>query len=475
MNKRIIIIVALIMSFVIAQAKVRLPHLIGDGMVLQQNSEARLWGWDKPNTTVSVAVSWSSAKYTAMADGNGKWLVKVRTPAASNTPYSVTFNDGEVTVVNNVLIGEVWVCGGQSNMEMPVAGFPNCPVEGYNDAVTDAAKFSNIHFVKVPSVMSVRPLDDAQCQWESITTNSVADCSAVGYFFARLINRTLNIPVGLVLANKGGSRVESWLTADNLKKNTTEELDSVKMINKWSQDYMRPLLWGNGTFNPILNYTVKGILYYQGESNVGNLGNMYSERLKLLVDQWRGQFGLGEIPFYYVQIAPYICDDADGTVGALLREQQSRALDIIPNSDMVCTNDLIYPYETDQIHPAQKCQVGERLAYIALNKNYGMSKVMCESSRYKSMTISNDTCYVQLQNDYQGISRYNDLRGFEVAGADKVFHKAKATYYWTKGIIITSPEVKQPVAVRYCFRNFQVGNVKNMADLPLIPFRTDNW
>ena len=458
------------------QAKVRLPHVIGDNMVLQQNTQARLWGWAKPGKTVKVSVSWSDITYSAKAGKDGKWLVSVATPVASYTPLSITFDDGEPTTLHGVLSGEVWVCAGQSNMEMPVRGFGNCPVEGYNQAVTDAVHSKGIHYVKIPSVMSMTPLEDAQCEWRECNPFTVGEASAVGYFFARVMNRTLDVPVGLVMANKGGTRVESWLTRENLQRHTTETLDSLEMVKRFSWDYHRPLLWGNGTFNPILNYTVKGILYYQGCSNVGDPGNQYSERLALLASQWREQFGLGEIPFYFVQIAPYYYDDdVNGVSGALLREQQQRAASLIPNSALVCTNDLVYPWETQQIHPCQKQPVGERLAFIALNKSYGMHTIMCESPSFKELTISNDTCYVRLQNDYDGISRYEDIQGFEVAGADKVFHPAKAYYYWTKGIIITCDEVKKPVAVRYCFRNYQLGNVANQAGLPLFPFRTDNW
>ena len=473
---RKVIFLLLLLCAASLQAKVRLPHVIGDNMVLQQNTQARLWGWAKPGKSVKVSVSWSDITYSAKAGKDGKWLVSVATPAASYTPLSITFDDGEATTLHGVLSGEVWVCAGQSNMEMPVRGFGNCPVEGYNQAVTDAVHSKGIHYVKIPSVMSMTPLEDAQCEWRECNPFTVGEASAVGYFFARVMNRTLDVPVGLVMANKGGTRVESWLTRENLQRHTTETLDSLEMVKRFSWDYHRPLLWGNGTFNPILNYTVKGILYYQGCSNVGDPGNQYSERLALLASQWREQFGLGEIPFYFVQIAPYYYDDdVNGVSGALLREQQQRAASLIPNSALVCTNDLVYPWETQQIHPCQKQPVGERLAYIALNKTYGMHTLMCESPSFKELTISNDTCYVRLQNDYDGISRYEDIQGFEVAGADKVFHPAKAYYYWTKGIIITCDEVKKPVAVRYCFRNFQLGNVANQAGLPLFPFRTDNW
>lgn len=478
MYKRFLMISAFILTTVAsAEAKVKLPHLIADNMVLQQCSDARLWGWSDKGKTVKVAVSWSEKTYTAKAGKDGRWLVKVETPAASYTPHTISFDDGDgVVTLTGVLSGEVWVCAGQSNMEMPVRGFGNCPVEGYNEVLVDARNHRGVHYVKIPSVMSMTPLDDAKCEWKEINMNTVSSASATGYFFGRLLHTALDIPIGLIEANKGGTRVESWLTKENLEKFTDEPLDSAQMVKKYSWDYHRPLLWGNGTFNPILNYTVKGIIYYQGCSNVGDPGNRYSERLKLLVEQWRQQFGLGEIPFYFVQIAPYYySNDVDATDGALLREQQFRAMTLIPNSDLVCTNDLAYPYETQQIHPCQKRQVGERLANIALNRNYGLKDIMCDSPRFKDLTISGDTCYVHLQNDYGAISRYEDIQGFEMAGEDRVFHEAKAIYYWTKGIIITCPQVKKPVAVRYCFRNFKLGNVKNAALLPLFPFRTDNW
>ena len=475
MLRRILFFAALSTMTLGMQAKVRLPHIIGDNMILQQDSKARLWGWDTPGKAVKVNVSWSKESYSAKTDSKGIWIVGVKTPKASYTPLSITFNDGDKTTINNVLSGEVWVCAGQSNMEMPVKGFGNCPVEGYNKAVMNANEYKGIHYVKIPSVMSTQPLDDAQCEWKVIGPQTVGDASATGYFFAQAINKTLNIPVGLVMANKGGTRVESWLDRDYLEKNTTESLDSMAMMKKFPYDYLRPLLWGNGTFSPILKYTVKGIIFYQGCSNVGDPAGQYTKRLNDLVSQWRRDFKLGDIPFYFVQIAPYFNSDVNGDWGPKLREQQFNASKIIPNSGIVCTDDLVYPYESQQIHPSQKQQVGERLALQALNKTYGMKDIWCESAEFKDMKISNDTCYINLKNDYNGISRYEDIHGFEVAGADKVFHKANASYYWTKGLIVTSPEVKTPVAVRYAFRNWGYGNVKNAALLPLFPFRTDNW
>ena len=466
-----------------AQARVRLPHLIGDNMVLQQQSEARLWGWAKPGSTVKVTTSWQGTA-TAKAGSDGKWLARVTTGQASNTPQTVTFDDGDGTVaIRNVLIGEVWVCAGQSNMEMPVRGFWGCPVEDYNQTVIDARNHGAVRSVKIPSVMRMEPQDDAQCEWRQCGPQTVGDFSATGYFFARTMHQALDIPIGIIEANKGGSRVESWLTKENLQRHTSEPTDSAGIVAfKPEWDYLRALVWGNGTFNPILNYTVKGILFYQGCSNVGDPGNQYSERLKLLVGQWRQQFALGEIPFYFVEIAPYHYDDVNGTQGALLREQQQRAAQMIPNSSLVCTNDLVYPYETTQIHPAQKRQVGERLAWTALSRDYGFSEVLYKSSSYKDMTVKGDTVFIHLQDNYHADAPYQMIKGFEVAGQDRVFHPARAQHFWRPGggywdeaIIIVSDEVKQPVAVRYCFRNFQLGNVTNGANLPLFPFRTDNW
>lgn len=466
-----------------AQAKVTLPYVMGDNMILQQQTEARLWGKTTAKE-VKVTTSWDNQVYTAKASKNGDFIVKVKTPKASYTPLSITFDDGDRLTLNNILAGEVWVCAGQSNMEMPVKGFGNCPVEGYNDAVITANQYKGVHFVKIPSVMRVEPQWNSEpTEWKEVSPQTVGEASATGYFFAQVINKALDVPVGLIMANKGGSRVESWLTKENLEKYTKEPTDSAGIVAfKPEWDYHRAMLWGNGTFNPILNYTVKGILYYQGCSNVGDPGDQYSERMKILVEQWRSQFGLGEIPFYFVEIAPYHYDNADADWGAKLREQQYKASLAIPNSGLVSTNDLVYPYEPTQIHPAQKKPVGQRLAYLALNKTYGMEAVGCMSPSYKDMRVTGDIVDIHLNNDLGAISRFEDIQGFELAGEDRVFHPAKAVHFWQPGggywdetIRITSPEVKHPVAIRYCFKNFQIGNLKNAAGLPLFPFRTDKW
>ena len=481
--KKFLLTAFVAVALVSAQAKVTLPYVMGNNMILQQQTEARLWGKTTAKE-VKVTTSWDNQVYTAKASKNGDFIVKVKTPKASYTPLSITFDDGDRLTLSNVLAGEVWVCAGQSNMEMPVKGFGNCPVEGYNDAVVTANEYKGVHYVKIPSVMRVEPQWNSEpTEWKEVSPQTVGEASATGYFFAQVLDKTLDVPIGLIMANKGGTRVESWLTKENLKKYTKEPTDSAGIVAfKPEWDYHRAMLWGNGTFNPILNYTVRGIIYYQGCSNVGDPGDQYSERMKILVDQWRGQFGLGEIPFYFVEIAPYHYDNVNADNGARLREQQYKASQIIPNSGLVCTNDLVYPYEPAQIHPAQKKPVGQRLAYLALNKTYGLTAVGCMSPSFKDMRVTGDIVDIHLANDLGAISRFEDIQGFELAGEDRVFHPAKAEHFWQPGggywdetIRLSSPEVKKPVAIRYCFKNFQIGNLKNAAGLPLFPFRTDNW
>lgn len=473
MNRLFLAIALMAASTASMQAKVRLPHLISDGMVVQAESKVNLWGWDKPGTSVSVSVSWSDAKYTAKTAKNGRWMVKVDTPKPGYDPLSITFDDGEQTTVNGVLAGQVWVCAGQSNMEMPVYGFDFCPVEGYNDVIADAAQTKAVHHVKLPSRMSMTPLEDTDCSWQECDATGAQWTSATGYFFGRLLHKVLDQPIGLIEANKGGTAVEGWLNEANLKAHTDEPLDSATIYSR--EEMSRQLVWGNGTFNPVLNYTVRGIIYYQGCSNVGRSPEKYAERLALLAKQWREGFGQGEIPFYFVEIAPHDYGDVNGTSAAFLREQQHKAAELIPNSGIVCTNDCVYPWEVHQIHPCQKSKVGERLARYALSETYGKKGFVYKSPQFGSMEIKGSMVYIKLKDTTNCVYPLDGIEGFELAGEDRVFHKATAYFAWADGIAVSSPEVRYPVAVRYCWRNFQLGNVKNQGLLPLLPFRTDNW
>lgn len=468
--RKLTILTVVVFLATTVHAKVKLPHILSSGMVVQQQSKIRLWGWSKPHATIKVNVSWSMQGKTCTANQQGEWSIMVKTPQAGYTPLSITFDDGEPLTLSNILSGEVWVCAGQSNMEMPLRGFDECPVEGYLEAIKNANRTPGIRYLKVPVRMSARPLDDASCRWVEADIRGADNCSAVGYFFARTLRECLNIPIGLILANKGGTRVESWLNETNLRQYTNDPTDSLLIVKKFPQEWLCSMLWGNGTFHPIQKYTVKGILFYQGCSNVGNESEQYARRLEVLVNQWREAFAQPLLPFYFVQIAPYLYGNALATDAAYLREQQMIAAANIKNSSLVCTNDLVYPQEENQIHPSQKQQIGERLAFTALARDYGYDNIMYKSPSLGELTIQNDTCIVRLKDTYHGVKQQKEYTGFDIAGEDKIYYPAKATYKGNDIFILSSPQVLHPKAVRYCYRNFQLGNVANMAGLPLFPF-----
>lgn len=475
MMKRSLILLLMACTTVALQAKVKLPHLIADGMVIQQDTEVRLWGWDTPGKTVRVSPSWTKTVSTARTGSDGTWMVKVRSPKASYKPLSIVFNDGEPLTVKGILAGEVWLCGGQSNMEMPMQGWGTCPTEGYNEEMLNASKFSGVHYCMMPEIWAEQPRTDSDCKWQTVSPNTVGNVSATAYFYARALNASLNIPIGIIVACKGGSRIEGWLNKENIKTYTKDPLDLESVKKKYKGNWSYPNYWYNGTLYPTMKYTVKGFIFYQGCSNVGNPAGYYSKLMNVMVDQWRTEFGLGNLPFYFVEIAPHSYGNVNNDNAARLREEQFKASKEISNCGEISTVDLVYPWEVQNIHPAQKRQVGERLALKALKNQYSFSNLRADGAEYGSMRISNDTCFVSLKNMYMGFYPTGEQTGFEVAGADKVFHPAKAVSSGTDKLIITCPEVKAPVAVRYCFRNFKLGSVHNSAGLPLFPFRTDNW
>ncbi len=475
----LVAVAALLGASTLSNAQIRLSHLMGDDMILQQNSNVNLWGWASPGKTLKVTTSWDGKTYSVTPGKDGAFKIGVPTPKGSYIPYTIDFVQGKDKItLKDVLVGEVWLATGQSNMEMPVRGFGNCPVEGLQETLLEAKNYPGIHICRVQSKTSMVPLEDADCQWKKGTAENVQWSSATAYYFARVLNSVLDIPVGIVEAHKGGTRVESWLTKENLEKYTDEELTEEAINKRFPMDYHRSMVWGNATFHPTINYTVKGIIFYQGCSNVGNPGDMYSDRLAILASQWREQKGEGDIPFYIVEIAPFADYGGEmGISGALLREQQYKASKKIPNSGIITTNDCVYPFEKHQIHPRQKRKVGERLAFLALNKTYSITTFGGLCPEFKAMEKGDGFLTVTFENMNDGFARTEGLEGFEVAGEDRVFHPATAVEApgrW-QALRVSSPEVPEPVAVRYCFRNWLIGNCANALGFPLLPFRSDNW
>ena len=381
--------------------------------------------------------------------------------------------------LSDVLVGEVWLCGGQSNMEMPLNGFWHCPVEGSLEEVALSGQFRDkIRLVKIPKTGAETPQETVEGRWQVSGPETAGTFTAVGWHFAKMLNSVLNVPVGLVSCNWGGSAVESWLPKEEVYSYPENTLPSGQYAPKrdaggWYHHHS-PIIMYNGMLYPIRNYTLKGFLWYQGETNAG-FPQYYAQRLATMVKVWRNLWGQGELPFYEVELAPFVYG-GDGTSGARIREAQRKAVELIPNSGIVSTNDLVYPYEYDEIHPRRKKEVGERLSYLALNRTYGMGYLPFEGPRFKSYEIRGGEIEVAFHNGERGFSPWHDIVGFEIAGEDKVFHPAeirRGTQLNT--VIVKSDKVPAPVAVRYCFRDFQIGNFTGQRCLPVIPFRTDNW
>ncbi|WP_321332267.1 sialate O-acetylesterase [uncultured Bacteroides sp.] len=454
-----------------ACAKVRLPDILSNNMVLQQNTQVKLWGKARANMPVSVKTSWESKTYTAHSDVDGRWILTVTTPKAGYTPQTIQFTEGEKTVLSNILIGEVWFCSGQSNMEMPLNGFRNCPVLGANESIANASQYKgSIRFATIPKTAALTPQDTCGGKWQECIPEKAQGFSAAAFHFATALHTALNIPVGIINCSWGGSTVEGWLP-ENILKNYPD-IDLKQAGSKEGLQFMQPMIMYNGMLKPLENYTIKGFLWYQGESNVGKQST-YADRLATMVNLWRNEWGLGELPFYFVEIAPY--EYGKGDQGAYLREAQFKAQALIPSSGMISTNDLVEPYEATNIHPHNKTLVGQRLCYMALSRTYGMKGISDHGPVYRSMEIKDGKAVLTFDNADNGFGRMNGITGFEIAGADKVFHPATAVSDWNQHIIVSSNEVAQPVAVRYGFRNFLPGNLYNHREQPAYPFRTDNW
>ncbi len=474
MKNKLLILV--ILSFVAgaAFAKVTLPDILSDNMVLQQSTNVKLWGKASPNSVVKVQPSWVKMTTTVKTDSKGNWQTTIQTPAATFSPQTLTFSDGEVLTLKNILIGEVWLASGQSNMEMPLNGFWNCPVKGANETIALSGQNKGIRFATVPKTPAYEPQETVAGKWMESNPNNAPWFSATAYHFAQTLYHSLDVPVGIIVCSWGGSRVESWTNRQILE--TYPDIDLTKKGIEDVQDWKRPLLMYNGMLKPLNNFTIKGFIWYQGESNVGKHTD-YPARFAAMVELWRKDWGLGNLPFYYAEIAPWIYGDGElGTSGALLREAQFKSQFIIPNSGMISTNDLVEDYEKTNIHPRNKTDVGKRLAYMALNQTYAFKNIAAHGPEFKSMEVKDGKIILSFNYAPDGFNRENDIRGFEICGSDKVFVPAVARLDNNNlKIILSNDQIPAPVAARYGFRNFQPGNLANTRELPVVPFRTDNF
>jgi sialate O-acetylesterase len=492
-----------------ADADVRLPALFTNNMVLQQGIESPIWGWAAPGEEVTVTFRNKTA--STKATPNGSWKTNLQKLKASNAPAQLTISGKNKITLENVVVGEVWLCSGQSNMQWPVSASDDSDLE----ALT--ANFPDIRLITVPQFGTQEPQSDFQGSWEPCTPETVQSFSGVGYFFGRQLHQTLQVPIGLIDNSWGGSACEAWIRRDLLEalpaanpymeqwKNTEPNYDEAKATATYQQQLKtwqekaatakaagkptpsksraprnpltgqhRPANLYNGVLKPIIGYGIKGAIWYQGESNA-NRAKAYRDVFPLMIKNWRDEWGLGDFPFYWVQLADFREESPAPAESnwAELREAQTLALSL-PNTGQAIITDL---GEAHDIHPKDKQNVAKRLVRWALAKDYGYNGLVYRSPQYKAHQRNGKKLILHFDFVGGGLDTF-DIRtptGFTLAGEDKIFHPAKARVVAKDRIELTCQNVPNPVAARYAWADNPVANVQNKSGLPLTPFRTDNF
>ncbi|HKP32446.1 MAG TPA: sialate O-acetylesterase, partial [Chitinophagaceae bacterium] len=461
MMKRILIYVLSFTLLNAAKSNIRLPSVLSNNMVLQQKSTVKLWGWGDPAEQYFITTSWNNKTDSGKVDGNAKWIKSIETPSAGG-PYAITIRGKNTITLQNILIGEVWVCSGQSNMEMNYNwGLPQMKED------FPTANNPNIRFFSVPKTTAETPQENLEASWIACDSNTVKSFSAVGYYFGKKLNENLNVPIGLINASWGGTPAEAWTPAEVVNN----DKGLIAAANKLNESQWWPVKISyayNAMLAPLTNFSIAGAIWYQGESNTGT-ASTYRQLFSSMIGSWRKKWN-NEFPFYFVQLAPFRYGNKN--ISALLRESQVQTLST-PKTGMVVTTDI--GGDTMDIHPRNKRDVGYRLANIALVDNYGKTITGAKSPLYKNLQIDKDKIILAFNNVENGFSiKGKNAEGFLIAGADKIFYPAEVKLK-DNNIIVSSKKVSQPVAVRYAFSNTVIGNVFSKSNLPLSPFRTDDW
>ena len=460
MKKYAAIAIILFLTLV-SKANIRLPNVINNNMVLQQQATVKLWGWADPREKIYVTTSWNNKLDSIVTSRDANWMVTVQTPAAGG-PYTITLKGYNTIVLNNVLIGEVWVCSGQSNMEMNYNwGLPDIK------AVLPTCANNNIRFFTIPKTTANHPQDNCGGEWINCDSNTLKNFSAVAYFFGKKLHSTLNIPIGLISSNWGGTSAETWTEATLINNDPALKASSLKQMPDPGWPYI-PGFTYNGMIAPISNFNIAGAIWYQGEGNV-IAPDTYSKVLTTMIGCWRKTWKK-ELPFYYVQIAPFTYGNK--FIGSLIREQQSKAM-AYPNVGMAVITDLVD--NVKDIHPKSKREVGERLANWALADTYHKENIVYKSPFYKRMEVQQNKAILTFDNAPNGLKATGaTITEIYMAGADKIFFAATASIEKNK-LIVVCPKVANPVAVRFAFNNAAIGNLFSKEGLPVGPFRTDDW
>lgn len=472
----LIILLAVFNLFLIQSihAEIKLPAVVSSNMVLQRNTTIMLWGWADSKEEITINTSWLNEQIFVQADNQGNWRVEVKTNNSKESQLITLTSKTSNIKLENILFGEVWLCSGQSNMEQPVKGFSSQPTFGSNTAIVKSNN-SNLRLFTVERFTSKTPLKELGDYkgWEQASPHNVSEFSAVAYFFGQQLQESLNCPVGIIFTSWGGTKVQSWISKEALSPYQNVNIDSLYNTEK---SHQTPTVLFNAMVNPLIPYTIKGVLWYQGESNRKE-PDVYKKVFPAMVKDWRTRWGIGDFPFYYVQIAPYSYNnyeafqDNDNT--AFIRESQLECLELIPNSGIVITLDL---GDENWIHPPKKKQVADRLLFNALNQTYGYKTIDNASPAYESHEVKDGGIVVKFKNAEKGLYTYDGLKDFEIAGKDKIFYPANANIVYRKSeVLVKSDKVPKPVAVRYAWRNWATASLYDTYFLPASSFRTDDW
>ncbi|SEN85437.1 sialate O-acetylesterase [Flavobacterium sp. CF108] len=443
----------------IITANVTLPNIFGDNMVLQRNSEVKIWGWANPKEEIKLVSSWNNQEYKAVTSNQAKWELVIKTPEAGG-PYTISIKGYNEVILKNILIGEVWICSGQSNMEMSASwGIDNGDEEVKN------ATNPNIRFFTVSKSTATSPQNNVLGNWVESTPETMKYFSAVGYFFAKRLREDLkNVPIGLISSNWGGTPAEIWMP-EEVVQNDTVLLENAKKLYEQEYGPHQPGRAYNAMIAPIVGFKIAGTLWYQGESNVGSL--VYDKTLSALITSWRKNWN-DEFPFYFVQIAPYKTG-TNNFSNVTVRNSQRKILKEVPKTGMVLTSDIS---DTIDIHPKNKKSVGIRLANLVLAETYKVNSNLVNGPLFKEIKI--DKNKVSVSFDYAEGLYFKDKisNQFEVAGAEGNFFPAEASIK-NNQVILTSKKVTNPAKVRFAWGNTTQSDLFNKANLPASCFITE--
>jgi sialate O-acetylesterase len=505
-GKNIVFIFSLILLLIESEstfANVKLPAVISDNMILQQGQAVPIWGWADPGGEVMVSVSWIDMEWAVTADKDGKWFFKMKSPEIGG-PYQMTFQEENLITINNILVGEVWVCSGQSNMEWPVSQAANHQQE------IAAANYPNIRLFTVGRKVAEQPQSDCTGSWVLCNPETVPRFSAVAYYFGRELHKEIGVPIGLIHTSWGGTPAEAWTRQEILETDSDfapilkRYADTVarypqlrkeyrQQINEWKKALAKaegkqpperpsePIGRGHpysptGLYNamiaPLIPYAIRGAIWYQGESNAGR-AYQYRKLFPAMIQNWRKDWGQGDFPFLFVQLANYKAVKAEPSESdwAELREAQLMTLSL-HNTGMAVTIDI---GEANNIHPKNKQDVGKRLALWALAKTY-RKDIVYSGPLYKSMEVQDNKIVLHFNHVNGGlVARDGEtLRGFAIAGENQKFVWADAKIVGDN-VVVSSDQVPEPVAARYAWADNPLCNLYNKEVLPASPFRTDDW